>query len=111
MAIGLDHIHIATEDNPPFLGVVLSLPGCCYDPLIGVDDADIAGGRNNPCGVIGLLQVRFNRDQACRWRDHPGRGFDHTWGGLPRTNLGTLVVLERYGSKQAQGSRIRSSPG
>ena len=78
MAIGLDHIHIATEHNPPFLGVVLGLTGCCHDPLIGVDDPDIAGGRNNPCGVVGLLQIGFDRDQACRWRDHPGLGFCRT---------------------------------
>ena len=75
MAVGLDHIHITTEDNPPFLGVVLGLTGRCHNPLIGVNDADIARGRDNPCGVVGLLQVGFNGDKARRWRDHPWLGF------------------------------------
>jgi hypothetical protein len=71
MAIGLDHIHIPSEDNPTFLGVVLGLTGCCHDPLIGIDNADIAAGRDNPCGVVCLLQIGFDRDKARRWRDRP----------------------------------------
>jgi hypothetical protein len=67
--------------------------------LVGVNDADIAGGRDNACGVISLLQVGFNRDKACRGRDHPWLGFPNTWRGLASWNLGTFVVLDRYGHR------------
>ena len=83
MAVALDHVHIAAEDHQTLLAEILGLAGCRHNPLVGVDDANVACGGDHAGAVVGLLQVGFNRDQTGGW----GFGGWRRCRGCPRRRL------------------------
>jgi hypothetical protein len=64
LAIAIDDIHIATEDEAAFLAEILGLARCGHHALLGIINSNIADGRHDPSAVVGLLTIGLNTYHA-----------------------------------------------
>jgi len=83
LAIAIDDINIATQDEASFPAEILGLAGGGHHAFLRIGNSHIADGRHNPSAVVGLLAIGLNVHHAIvadngriwwTWRGSWGRG-------------------------------------
>jgi hypothetical protein len=64
LAIAIDYVDIATEDETTFLAEILGLAGGGHHALLGIGNSNIADGSDDPSAVVGLLAIGLNAHHA-----------------------------------------------
>jgi hypothetical protein len=81
LAIAIDYIDIATEDETTFLAEILGLAGGGHHALLGIGNSNIADGSDDPSAVVGLLAIRLNAHHAIVANNGRNRGgWRGSWG-------------------------------